>query len=269
MHHIDRPPLVPARNHARDINLARPLRDHLNIDIVIPQRRQKPPGNPNTALQLPADQADDRHLVLHFHGAVIGELLDAGGEVAVVLFDGGVLFGFRSADVGARGLAIAAAVAAKEGVLAVDGQGDVHFVEFEQVDLHVVLFEDEADLGEELGRADFAVGVHVDDCDGAFGGYGRGAFGAEEGVGVFGCGDFSLGDDGTGGGWVFDVFDADGDVWDAVVDGEMVDDFGAVEGELVHFAGVDGGEEFGGGYFARVSGEETIDLFPSAFVVSL
>ena len=99
------------------------------------------------------------------------------------------------ADVGAGG----GGAVVEEGVLAVDSKGDVHFVELEEVDLQVMFLEDLADLGEEFGRADFAVGVYVDDCDGVFCGDGGGAFGSEVLVGILSRGEVLLCDEGSRG----------------------------------------------------------------------
>ena len=49
MHHINRPPLIPRTNNTTDIDLAGPLTDHFNIDIIIAQCGQEFACDANTA----------------------------------------------------------------------------------------------------------------------------------------------------------------------------------------------------------------------------
>ena len=69
-------------------------------------------------------------------------------------------------------------------------------------------------------------------------------------------------DDGTGAVRAEDVLDADGDAGDALLEGEIVDDFAAVESEFAGLVRCERGEEAGGRDFAWVGGENAVDFFP-------
>ena len=100
----------------------------------------------------------------------------------------------------------------------------MELVLLEQIDVERPGSEDLADLGEEVGVFDFAMGVDVDDGDLVLYGHGGRALG----VGLeIGCGGW--GDEGAGVLGREDVFDADGDGGEALLYGEMVDYFGAIE----------------------------------------
>ena len=105
----------------------------------------------------------------------------------------------------------------------------MELVLFEQIDIERPGSENLADLREEVGVFDFAVGVDVDDGDLVLYGYGGWALGMRLEVGLGGWGD-----EGAGALGREDVFDADGDGGEALLYGEMVDYFGAIEaGEML------------------------------------
>lgn len=141
------------------------------------------------------------------------------------------------------------------------GQGDVAFVLLEEVDGERVGGEDLADSGEERGGVDFEVRMHVYDCDLLFDGDCRGPFRPHGFVRIYIFRGVGL-DDRASGMRAEDILDADGDSGDALLEGEIVDYFAAVEGQLPCFVGSEGGEELGGGDFSRVGGEDAINFLP-------
>lgn len=189
------------------------MRNHLNIDIPISQRRKQPSRNPNAPLQLQPHQTDDSHIPHHVHTAVLAQLLNRMLQVLVltqqvfrILLPASVLGAFD------------------DGRLRVHRQTDVELVLFEQIDIERPGGEDLADLREEVGVFDFAVGVDVDDGDLVLYGHGGRTLGMRLEVGWGGWGD-----EGAGALGREDVFDADGDGGEALLYGEMVDYFGAIE----------------------------------------
>ena len=55
MHHVQRPTRLALLNHTTDVDLARPLTNHLDINPMLAQRAKKPPANTDHTPQLPAD----------------------------------------------------------------------------------------------------------------------------------------------------------------------------------------------------------------------
>lgn len=78
-------------------------------------------------------------------------------------------------------------------------------------------------------------------------------------------------DDGAFAAGVLDVLDSDGD-WglglDHLVHGQVVDDFGAVKGQLGGLGWGDGRDESGGGDLGRVGGEDAINFLPDLKLIS-
>ena len=105
------------------------------------------------------------------------------------------------------------------------GQTDVELVFFEEIDVQGAGSEDLADLRQEVCVFDFAVRVHIDDGDLVLHCHGGWALGV--GLEVRGVGGWC--DEGAGALGSEDVFDADGDGREALLHGEMMDYFGAIE----------------------------------------
>lgn len=214
MHHVQSAESFPFRNHARDANLTRALRDHLNVDIAVAQGRKQPSGNADAPLQLQPHQTDNGHVPHDIHAPILAQLLNRAAQVLVLVHQVLRVL-FSAAVLGAL----------DDGRLGVHGQTDVELVLFKEVNVERAGGEDLADVREEVCVFDFAVGVHVDDGDLVFYGHGGWALGVGLEVGVGG-----RGDEGAGALGREDVLDADGDRRETLLYCEMVDYFGAVEG---------------------------------------
>lgn len=171
------------------------MRDHLDVDVAIPQRRKQPPRNPDAPFQLQSHETDDSHVLHDVHGAVFAQLLNRTLQVLVltqqvfrILLPASFLGAFN------------------DGHLRVHRQTDVELVLFEEIDIQRARGEDLADLREEVCIFEFAVGVDVHDGDVVFYCYGSRALGMEWWVSL-GC----WRDEGAGALRGEDVLDAD---WD-------------------------------------------------------
>lgn len=192
------------------------MRDHLDVDVVIPQRGEQPPGDTNRPFELKPDQADNDHVMGQLDIPMLAELAYRALQVLVLVQQ-------------VRRIRALLARSADDGDLGVHGDADVELVHLKEVDVKREGGEDAADFGEERGVADFAVRVHVHDGDLVLHRHGGRAFGVRELVvwAVVDCDESAaaLGEE--------DVFDADWDFGNAVFDGEMVEYFGAVESAIV------------------------------------
>lgn len=113
--------------------------------------------------------------------------------------------------------------------LGVHGKRDVAFVLLEQIDGEGVCGEDVADVGEEGGGVDLEVGMHIHNRDLLLNCHCRRSLRSHGFVRICILRGVRL-DDGAGGVGTENIFDPDRDLGDALLEGEVVDDFAAVEG---------------------------------------
>jgi hypothetical protein len=244
-------------NDARDVDLAGALRDHLNVDALLPQRAEEAAADADHAAQLAADERDDGHVGHEVDVAPDLEVVD--GALERLVFDAEFFL----------------AVPGQQGDLRVQGHGDVHFRRRDEVDAQAVLVQDAEDRHKEAVRASPLLAVHVKHGDAGLDRHGRRAARGvvhaqvrDRAVAEEAClPALAFGrvweDDGAGVARVHHVLDADRDAGaDHLVHGEGVDDLGAVEGQLGGLAGRDGVEEARGRHLARVGGENAVDLLP-------
>lgn len=221
------------------------------------QRRKHLAGDANHVLHVGTDQAENGHVGEDAHVATLLQALLGAG---------------KGLDAGAG---------------RVDGQRDVDLGRGDEVDRDAVLVENGKDARKEAVRDGALVGVHVDDANVVLDGDGRGPLrrlGLAVGVGgemgqrprvvqlVRGGQDGVGDDDGAGAARVLDVFDADRDRGrgaDDLVHGEMVNDLGAVEGQLGSLRRRDGCEEARRRHLGRVSGEDAVDFLPDLQLLGL
>lgn len=67
MDEVERLDGVAALDDARDVDLVRALADHLDVHVPLRERREHAPCDADHVAHLPADQRQDRHLVVHGH----------------------------------------------------------------------------------------------------------------------------------------------------------------------------------------------------------
>jgi len=65
MNQIQRFDRVPRLNHTRDVDLARTLADHLDVDIPLRQRREHPTSYTNHMMHLFSNQGQDGHVAVY------------------------------------------------------------------------------------------------------------------------------------------------------------------------------------------------------------
>ncbi|KAI3485790.1 hypothetical protein L1887_50836 [Cichorium endivia] len=263
--------------HTRDVDLARALADHLDVDIALGKDGEHATRNADHVAHMLAHQTEDSHVAQYTYGA----------HLLQVRLD---LVERARTQAGSH------------------GHRHMHLGRRNQIHHHTVLVERTKDLGKESMADRLAVRVHVEHQHVVLDRHrrrqlplahhgprrirlGRSAprgkvrlarrrrhgrtrlvhvsvdelvFGAVVALGDVGK------DDGAHAGGVLDVFDADGDgLFDGLLHGEGVDDFRAVVGELCGFLGSDGGDEACGGHLARVGGEDAIDLLPDLELLGL
>lgn len=151
---------------------------------------------------------------------------------------------------------------------------DVHLTRTDQIHNHPESIQRSKDLGEESMTERLSIRVDVDDYDLVLDGNGGREMLREPLDGSLVDRELSrlrvengsVGlrvDDGSSSERVLDVLDSDGDGGsDDLFHGEGVDDLRTVVGKLGGFVGSDDGDETSGGDFARVGGEDTVDLLP-------
>ncbi len=135
------------------------------------------------------------------------------------------------------------------------------FILLEEVDRKGIVSEDLADLRKKGRRIDFAIRMNVDNSDFRFHCHGSGPFGPLCLVPVFAFRRAGL-DDGARAVRAKDVLDPNGYSRDALLKGEIVDDFASVEGEFACFVGCEARKKAGGRNFARICSKDTVDFFP-------
>lgn len=227
---------------------------------MITKRRKHLARNTNHVLHLSAHQTEDRKTVQNAHVAAVAQVLD------------------RRVKIGHLGVAH------------VHGDRDVHLGRGDQIHRDLVLVEDGEEPRQESVRDRPLVGVDVDDGDLVLDGHGRGTLGfgapgagrAVGGAGAVGAvllvaleglvgRQKGVGlDDGALAARVLDVLDADGDRrrgLDHLVHGQVVDNFGAVEGQLGGLGGRDGRDEARRGHLGWVGGEDAVDFLPDLQLV--
>ena len=212
-------------NDARDINLAGALRDHLDVNPLLPQGAEEAAADADHAAQLAADERNNRHVGHEVDVAPDAEGFD--GALEGLVFDPQFFL----------------AVPGQQGDFRVQGHGDVHFGGRDEVDAQAVLVQDAEDGHEEAVGASPLLAVHVKHGDAGLDRHGRWAargvvraqvrYRAVAEEACFAALAFGrVGeDDGAGVARVHHVLDADRDAGaDHLVHGEGVDDLGAVEG---------------------------------------
>ena len=127
----------------------RTLRDHLNIDIMLPQHTEHGPRNPHHILHLLPDQTHNRHLIHQLHRAQTRQLVHRAPQV-------------RIDDASALAV-VGVVVSADEFPMAVEGHGYVDFGAGDQVDGEAPFVEDGEGAFEETARGGAFVGAEVDD----------------------------------------------------------------------------------------------------------
>lgn len=217
MNQVQRLDRIPPLNHTRNIYLACALRYHFDVHVPLRKRREHPPSDTDHIAHLRADEAENRHILVHRHAARAAELAQEPLQVAALQ------------------------------MCALERHRHVHLARADEVDDDAEAVERAEDACEEAVRDALPVGQDVKhdnplfDCHGRWqlwaagltrerggGGEGRGERAGRRGVGegAEGCkrvsgGKFFSGemgvdvwlrmDDGTPARRVFDVFDADGD----------------------------------------------------------
>lgn len=72
-----------AVDDAGDVDLAGPLRDHLDVDVVVAENGEKLTCNANGLLEIKPDQTDDGHVAFDIHSAIVFQFSDAQLQVMV------------------------------------------------------------------------------------------------------------------------------------------------------------------------------------------
>lgn len=221
------------------------LADHLNVDVVISQRRKKLPCDANTPFQPCADQAENGHPMHHIDEPVLLQFPHRFFQIFILDLI----------------LVLAATGGGDERRLGVHSKGDVTFVLLEEVHGERMLGKDDEDAGEEGRVADFAVRVHVNDRDVLLYRHRCGPFGPHGLVRIHSFGRVGL-DDGAGKVRTQDVFDTDRDARNALLEREVMNHFAAVECQFPCFIRSEAGEKFGGWDLSWVGGTDAVDFLP-------
>jgi hypothetical protein len=257
--HIERSVGLGLFDNARNVDLAGTLRDHLNVDAVLPKHTEEATADADHATQLATDKTND---------GKTRDKVDITPNTEVV---NGTLEGSRL-DLN---LLRVGASTGKECNFGVQSHGYMDFGRRNEVDGQMPLVENREDGHEEAVGTRALLGVHVEHGNTALNGDSGGTLGsvvsaetdqtavAEERrllLAKVGC----IGPDhGTLVAWVLDILNADGDAGlDDLVHGEGVDDFRSIEGQLGSLGWGDRGQQTSSGHLARVCGEDAVDLFP-------
>jgi hypothetical protein len=159
VHDIQRTVSFALLNHTRNINLTGALRDHLNVNPLLPQRAEEPPANTDHAAQLAADQRNNSHIRNEIDVAPDAEVVHGAFERGV--FDAEFFL----------------AVPGQQGDFRVQGHRDVDFGGGDEVDAQAVFVQDAEDGHQEAVGAGALLAVHVKHGDAALDGHGGGALG--------------------------------------------------------------------------------------------
>jgi hypothetical protein len=259
MDHVKRSVGLGLFDNARNVDLASTLRNHLNVDAVLPEHTEEATADANHATQLAADKTNDGKTRDKVDITPNTEVIDGtleGSRLDLNLFRVGTS-------------------ARQERNFGVQSHGYMDFRRRDEVDGQMPLVENREDGHEEAVGTRALLGVHVEHGNTALDGDSGRTLGsivsaetdqtavAEERrllLAKVGC----IGPDhGTLVARVLDVLDADGDAGlDDLVHGEGVDDFRSIEGQFGSLGWGDRGQQTSGRYLARVCSEDTIDLLP-------
>jgi len=258
--HVERSVGLGLFDNARDVDLAGTLRDHLDVDAILPEHTEEATADANHATQLATDKTNDGQARDKVNITPHAEVVDGSLEGSRLDLN------FFRVGPGTR----------QKGDLGVESHGYMDFGRRDEVDGQMPLVEDREDGHEEAVGTRTLLGVHVEHGNTALnrdsGGTLGSVVGAEtdqaavaeerrlllaEVIGLIGP------DDGALVAGVLDVLDADGDAsLDDLIHGEGVDDLRSIEGQFGSLGRGDGGQQACSGHLARVCSEDTIDLLP-------
>jgi hypothetical protein len=258
--HVERSIGLGLFDNARDVDLASTLRDHLNVDAILPKDTEEATADANHATQLTTDKTND------------GQARDKVNITPNTEVVNGTLEGSRlDLDFFRVGTSTR-----QECDLGVQSHRDMNFRRRDEVDGQMPLVKDREDGHEEAVGTRTLLGVHVEHGNTALNGDSGGTLGSIVGaetdqaavteerrllltevVGLVGP------DDGALVAGVLDVLDTDGNAGlDDLIHGEGVDDFRSVEGQLGSLGRGDGGQQASSRHLTRVRSEDTVDLLP-------
>ena len=199
------------------------MRDHFNIYIAVAERGEHLASNANRPLKLKTNQAQNCHVIDHVHRTILFELLNRVLQMLMLRFQ---VFGVLGlCPLNKRGFGVYS-------------KRDMTFIQLKETDSERPSSQYPTDLSEKLWRFNLPVRVYIDDGDLLLDRNCCRSLWPLASVGV----DLlliveeynrasTLGFE--------DVLDAYGYLWDALFNCKVMDDFGAIEGELICFFRVD------------------------------
>ena len=199
------------------------MRDHFNIYIAVAECGEHLTSNANRSLKLETNQAQNCHVVDHLNRTILFELLNRVLQILMLLFQ---VFGVLSL------------CPLKERVFGVYSKRDMTFVQLKEIDSQRPSSQYSTDLSEKLWRLNLPVRVHIDDGNLLLDRNCCRPLWPLVNIGIH----LPLiveKYDGTSTLGFEDVLDAYGYLWDALFNRKVMDDFGAVESELICFVRVD------------------------------
>lgn len=264
VHNIEGAVRLALLNDARDVDLTGSLRDHLDVDALLPKSTEEAATDADHAAELAAHQGNDGHVRDEIDVAPDAEVVDS--TLERLILDAQLLL----------------AVAGQQRDFRVQGHGNVDLGRRDEVDAQTVLVQNAEDGHEEAVSTRALLAVHVKHSDATLDGHGCRTLGrvvlaqvGDRAVAEEACLSTHLAvvdvrvDDSAGVTRVHDVLDPNRDAGtDDLVHGEGVDNLGTVEGQFGSLAGGDGVKEAGGGHLAWISREDTIDFLPDLKLLS-
>ncbi len=199
------------------------MRDHFNIYITITECGEHLASDANRLLKLETNQAQDCHVVDHIDRTILFELLNRILQVLILRFQ---IFGVLSL------------CPLDKGGFGVYSKRDMTFIQLKEIDSQRPSSQYPTDLSKKLWRLNLPVRVHIDDGNLLLDRNRCRSLWPLANVGI----DLPLvieEYDGAGTFGFEDVFDAYGYLGDTLFNREVMDNFGAVEGELICFVRVD------------------------------
>ena len=199
------------------------MRDHFNIDIAVAECGKHLASNADRSFKLETNQAQDCHVVDHVNRTILLELLNRILQVLMLRLQ---VFGvLRLCPLNKRGFRVYS-------------KRDMTFIQFKQIDSQRPSSQYPTDLSEKFRRLNLPVRVHIDDGNLLLDRNCCRSLWPLANVGI----NLPLiveKYDGTSTVGFENILDAYGYFWNALFYRKVMDDFGAIERELICFAGVD------------------------------